>query len=236
MKRSGVTFLWLLLPATLLLAARMLPAQKSEQNSAAVGGQNAASVPSITFDRLWSSFTPQSVTMTVAANGAGKYSSRNPEKTGDEVDDFQTEFTMSPAARDKLFRCAKEASYFDGDFTFKKHVVASTGKKTLSYSDPTRHFSTTYDYSENKAIQEITNILAGTSATIEHGRKLQFLHRFDKLGLEDELKGMEAAAENHNLAELQIIRPTLESIAGDRTVLNIARQRAKKLLVKANSE
>ena len=236
MKRSGVIFLWLLLRATLLLAAHMLPAQKSEQNSAAVGGQNSAAVPSITFDRLWSSFTPQSVAITVVANGAGKYRSSNPEKTGDEVDDFQTEFTMSPAARDKLFRYAKEAGYFEGDFTFKKHVVASTGKKTLSYSDPARHFSTTYDYSENKAIQEITNILAGTSATIEHGRKLQFLHRFDKLGLEDELKGMEAAAENHNLAELQIIRPTLESIAGDSTVLNIARQRAKKLLAKANSE
>jgi hypothetical protein len=236
MKRGRVIFLWLLLTATLLLAAHTLPAQNSEQNSAAVGGQNSAAVPSITFDRLWSSSTPQSVTMTVSANGAGKYSSRNPEKTGDEVDDFQTEFTMSRAARDKLFRYAKEAGYFEGDFTFKKHVVASTGKKTLSYSDPARHFSTTYDYSENKAIQEITNILAGTSATIEHGRKLQFLHRFDKLGLEDELKGMEAALESNNLAELQIIRPTLESIAGDASVLNIARQRAKKLLAKANSE
>lgn len=236
MKRSGVIFLRLLLPTTLLLTGHMLPAQNSEQNSAPIGAQNSAAVPSITFDRLWSSFTPQSVTITVSANGAGKYSSRNPEKTGEDVDDFQTEFTLSPAARDKLFRCAKEAGYFNGDFTFKRHVVASTGKKTLSYSDPARHFSTTYDYSENKAIQEITNILAGTSATIEHGRKLQFLHRFDKLGLEDELKGMEAAVEGHNLAELQIIRPTLESIAGDNTVLNIARQRAKRLLAKANSE
>jgi hypothetical protein len=62
------------------------------------------------------------------------------------------------------------------------------------------------------------------------------LHRFDKLGLEDELKGMENAAESHNLAELQIIAPTLKSIADDTTVLNIARQRAKKLLAKANSE
>ena len=63
-----------------------------------------------------------------------------------------------------------------------------------------------------------------------------YLHRFDKLGLEDELKGMEDAAESHNLAELQIIAPTLKSIADDTTVLNIARQRAKRLLAKANSE
>jgi hypothetical protein len=235
MKRGSVIFLWLLLPATLLVG-QTLPAQKLEQNSAAGAGQNSVAAPSITFDRLWSSFTPQSVTLTVSANGAAKYSSRNPEKTGDDVDDFQTEVTISPAARDKLFRYAKEANYFDGDFTFRKHVVASTGKKTLSYSDPARHFSTTYDYSENKAIQEITNIFSGISNTIEHGRKLKFLRRFDKLGLEEELKAMENAAESHNLAELQIIQPTLQSIAEDSTVLNIARQRAKKLLAKAKSE
>ncbi len=236
MKRGGIIFLWMLLSAIYLVTAQELTARRIEQNSAAGAGQNSAALPSITFDRLWNDFKPQSVTMTVSANGTGKYSSRNPEKTGDDVDDFQTEFTMSPAGRDKIFRYAKEVNYFDGDFTFKKHVVASTGKKTLSYSDPTRHFSTTYDYSENKAIQEITNIFAGVSNTIEHGRKLKFLRRFDKLGLEEELKAMENAAESHNLADLQIIAPTLKSIADDTTVLNIARQRAKKLLAKANSE
>jgi hypothetical protein len=227
MKRA-VILLWLLLPAIILLKGQQLPAQSAEQNPAAI--------PSITFVRVWNDFTPQSVTMTISANGAAKYSSSNPAKTGDDVDEYKTEFTMSPARRDKLFRYAKEANFFDGDFTFKKHVVASTGKKTLTYSDPARRFSTSYDYSDNKAIQEITNILAGISNTIEHGRKLAFLRRFDKLGLEDELKAMENAAEGHNLAELQIIAPTLDSIASDRTILNIARQRAQKLLAKANSE
>lgn len=233
MKRCGVIFLWLLMPI-LLLAGQTLHTQDGNQNSGI--GQNSGTVSSITFDRSWNDFTPQSVTMTVSANGAGKYRSRNPEKSGDDIDDFQTDFTVSPACRDKLFRDAKEANYFDGDFTFKKHAVASTGKKTLSYADTARHSSTTYDYSENKAIQEITSIFSGISNTIEHGRKLQFLHRFDKLGLEEELKAMENAAESHNLAELQIIQPTLQSIADDAAVLNIARQRAKKLLAKANSE
>ena len=228
MKRASVILFWLLLLAVILLKGQTLPAQSADQNS--VAG------PSIVFSRVWDDFTPQSVTITVSANGNAKYSSRNPEKTGDDVDDYQTEFTMSSARRDKLFRYAKEANYFDGDFTFKKHVVASTGKKTLTYFDPTRNFNATYDYSENKAIQEITSIFLGISNTIEHGRKLVFLHRFDKLGLEEELKGMENAAAGHNLAELQIIAPALESIAGDRAVLNIARQRAQKLLAKVNSE
>jgi hypothetical protein len=47
---------------------------------------------------------------------------------------------------------------------------------------------------------------------------------------------MESAAEGHNLVELQVIAPMLESIVGDSSILNIARQRAQRLLAKANSE
>ena len=200
--------------------------------------QNPA-LPTITFDRVWEAYKPQNVTITVQATGPARYVSRNPftppDQTGADPD-YLLDFTLSSRSQKKLFDNAREANYFNGDFTYKKHPVASTGKKTLTYSDPVRHFSTTYDYSENKAIEEITNLFSGISNTIEHGRKLVYLHRFDKLGLEDELKGMENAAESHNLAELQIIAPTLKSIADDTTVLNIARQRAKKLLAKANSE
>ena len=187
---------------------------------------------------MWEAYKPQNVTITVQSTGSARYISRNPftppEPGADP--DYTLDFTLSSRNQEKLFRDAREANYFNGDFSFKKHVVASTGKKTLTYSDPVRHFSTTYDYSDNKAIEEITNLFSGISNTIEHGRKLVYLHRFDKLGLEDELKAMEDAAENHNLAELQIIAPTLKSIADDTKVLNIARQRAKKLLAKANSE
>ena len=223
-----LVILWLVIPAFMLLNGHKAQAQSGDQKSD--GG------PSITFARVWDDFKPQSVTMMVSASGAAKYSSSNPRKTGDDVDDYKTEFMMSPARRDKLFRYAKEANYFEGDFTFKKHPVASTGKKTLAYSDAARHVTTSYDYSDNRAIAEITNIFLGISSTIEHGRKLAYLHRFDKLGLEDELKGMESAAEAHNLAELQIIAPTLEKIVADSAVLNIARQRAQKLLAKAKSE
>jgi len=225
MKRAGLIVFLLALPAALVLWG--------QQNA----GQHPA-LPTITFDRVWEAYKPQNINITVQSTGSAKYLSRNPFTPPDPGSDpdYTLDFTLSARNQERLFRDAKEANYFSGDFSYKKHAVATTGKKTLTYADPNRYFETSYDYSENRAIEEITNIFAGISNTIEHGRKLQFLHRFDKLGLEDELKGMEAAMESHNLAELQIIRPTLESIAGDASVLNIARQRAKKLLAKANSE
>jgi hypothetical protein len=221
---------FVLIIAAALLAALLLHAQIAEQTPP----QNPV-VPTITYDRVWDAYTPQEITFTAQSTGPTRYLSRNPFKTPDQRatdPDFTLEFTMSAATRDKLFRLAKEANYFHGDFTFKKHAVSSTGKKTLTYADQARHFETAYDYTENKAVQEITNIFQGISNTIEHGRKLQYLHRFDRLGLEDELKGMESLAQSNYLAELQLIAPTLESIANDPAILNIARQRAKRLLAR----
>jgi len=224
MKRTGLIFFLLTLPAALFLGQQKTPLHPT--------------LPTITFARVWEAYTPQDINFTVQSTGSAKYLSRNPFTPPDPGSDpdYTLDFTLSTRNQEKLFRDAREANYFNGDFSFKKHPVASTGKKTLTYGDPDRYFETSYDYSENRAIEEITNILTGISNTIEHGRKLTFLHRFDKLGLEDELKGMEAAMESHNLAELQIIQPTLESIAGDSKVLNIARQRAKRLLAKVKSE
>ena len=216
--------------AVTLLAALLLQAQNAGQNPA-----EHPTVPTITYDRVWEAYTPQNITFTVQSTGSTHYISRNPFKTPAEREtdpDYTLEFTMSSATRDKLFRDAKEANYFHGDFTYKKHAVSSTGKKTVTYADQSRHFETTYDYTENKEIQEITNIFQGISNTLEHGRKMQFLRRFDRLGLEAELKGMEDLEESNFLAELQLIAPTLENIANDPAILNIARQRARRLLAK----
>jgi len=224
------SFFFLFLSCAAVLAALLSRAQSADQNP---------SVPTITFDRVWEAYTPQNVNIKVQATGPATYLSRNPftppQQEGADPD-YVLKFTISARNQEKLFRYAREANYFNGDFSYKKHTVSSTGKKTLTFADPARHFETTYDYSENKAIQEITNIFLGISNTIEQGRKLQFLRRFDKLGLEAELKGMETAVESHNLAELQFIAPILENIANDPAILNIARQRARKILAKSASE
>jgi hypothetical protein len=217
-----------LIALALIATTLFLRAQNTDQNST----QNPT-VPTITYDRIWEAYTPQEVTFTVTSTGSTRYLSRNPLKPPDQAStdpDYTLEFTMSEANRTRIFRDAQAANYFHGDFAYNKHAVASTGKKTLTYADQSRHFEITFDYSENKAIEEINGIFQGVSNTLEHGRKLQFMHRYDKLGLEAELKDMESLAETHNLKELQIIAPTLESIANDPSILNIARRRAKRLL------
>lgn len=190
--------------------------------------------PTITFDVFWEAATPQNYTITVESSGKAKYVSRNPtrheEGSEDASDpDYEVEFTLTPASRDQLFTLAKGNNYFQGDFEYK-HKVANTGRKTLTYADPVRRFQTTYNFSVNKDIDQITRLFQGISNTIEHGRKLQFMRRFDKLSLDTELKGMEEMAQNGYLAEIQIIAPLLQNLANDTSILHLARQRAQHLL------
>jgi len=194
-------------------------------------------IPVVTFDLIWDAATPQEFTVTARADGGSSYLSRNPLKTvpaGEEREpNYSLRFTMSPGNQTRIFKLAQQANFFNGNFDYKGHPVANTGKKTLSYADLTRNFQTSYNHSENKAVQQLTELFQGISSTIEFGPRLQFKHKYDKLGLEDELKAMENSESNHDLAELQIVAPTLQSIADDSTVLNIARERARRLLKKA---
>jgi hypothetical protein len=232
MTRRFVSFLfWLLASLTLALPVMA-------QNPDPV--ENPA-IPTVTFNCLWEVATPQLYTITARSTGTARYVSSNPVRKSDDLaqaadPEYTLEFTLSSPGAAQVFALATQAKYFDGDFDYKKHAVANTGAKTLTFADFKRHFQTTYVWSENPAIDQLTSYFQGVSATIEHGRKLQFIHRYDKLGLEAHLKGMEDEAQSHYLTELQIIAPILESIANDSGVMNIARQRARRLLQRAKAE
>src|SRR5258708_12632493 len=191
----------------------------------------ASPMPTVTFELFGKQATPQSYPITRDVSGNARYESHTPERPAEgrssapsEPDDFEMQFTISRDTRDQILRLAKELDYFNGDWDFKKHVVANTGKKTLTWSDAGRKLHTVYNFSESKQLQQLTSIFEGISLTLEHGRKLQFLHRFDKLGLESELSGMEEMFKRHDLYELQLIAPTLRKIANDTPVLHLARQ------------
>src|SRR5947209_2502829 len=111
-----------------------------------------------------------------------------------------------------------------------KDKIANTGKKTLEYTDAGRHFQTSYSWSENPTIQELTEIFYGISNTMESANKLAFMKRYDKLGLPEQLQSMlELRSEGH-LLELQTITPLLQKIVEDGSLMNLARQRARQLI------
>ncbi len=150
------------------------------------------------------------------------------EGGGDEP--FQQDFTLSDVNRQKIFDLTRKLNYFQGNFDFQKSKIAQTGKKTLEYESPEANGSTTYNWSENKDIQELTRLFQSIATTLDYGCKLAFQYRFDKLGMDKRIRELEQLQGEGQVEELEAIEPVLRKIADDPNLMHISRQSAKHLL------
>ncbi len=202
--------------------------------------------PTVTFVFDFPRTRPEHFSITVDSTGKAVYESRDLVSTGDVISNdperppaepYLASFQLSSSARSQIFEAARQLNYFQGDFDYRKHRIAKMGQKTLIWESGKDRFETTYNWSENGFIDDLTRLFQGISSTQEYGRRLASLRRHDKLGLEAELKSMEEAAKDgrRGLAELHTIEPLLRSLAQDQAVMEIARKRAQRLLRKAET-
>ena len=187
-------------------------------------------VPTITFSLNWPEALPPFFSVVVEGNGRVAYQSS--PKPNNQGDPYLVKFTASPEMQKKLFDTAEQLKHFNGDWDYKKNRVAFTGTKTLTFKNGEQEFHTTYNYSDNIQIQQVTAIFMGISETVEFGRKLAETYKFDKIGVDAVLKNMEQAAKDGRMEELQAIQPILSKIAKDTGMMNISRRRAEFLLSK----
>lgn len=153
-----------------------------------------------------------------------------PEESADAAPPYRTSFDVSPATRDRVFALAQALDYFHGDFEFRKHAIADAGRKTFRYDDGQRQGETEFNWSENKQMQELTGLYESIALTQSFARRLLYLRRFDRLGMDAALKRMDELAKVNHLSELQAIAPVLRQVAADPNVMHVARERAKRLL------
>ena len=187
-------------------------------------------VPTVTFNFELHGASPSHYSFSVDSSGQAAYLSEEEAQPGmTPGDPYVVRFTLSPATASEIFDTARSLDYFQGSYDYTKGRIANTGAKTLAYKYERVSHSTTYNYSENPQIQSLTRLFQNLSRTLEYGRELAYLRRFDKLGLEDELKRMQEAAQKGELPELQLDREILERIANDTAVMHISRTRAEKL-------
>lgn len=202
-------------------------------------------VPTITFTFDFPQSAPDHYSLVVDSSGHATYisgldkpssnatSDSDSESTTSSDQPFHFEFTLSPATRARIFNLAERAHYFQGNLNYGKHNVASTGNKTLSYKDAHRTTSATYNYTTNQPAQQLTALFQNLSTTLEFGRRLQYLHHYQKLALEEEMKRMEEMAKDNSLEELQAVAPILKQILADQSVINVTRARAERLLARS---
>lgn len=206
----------------------------------------ASPTPIVSFDLVRPGVTPPHYSIAVESTGKAAYRAEerteqddNPATSTEEP--YVLKFTISEPNRSRIFELAKQANLFKGNFDYTKSRIANTGAKTLTYAEGKLpepfHYpvegilsQTTYNWSENPAIQELTRIFEGIQVTLEFGRRLDFDRRFDKLGLDGELKRLQEMQKSGQVQEVQAIETVLNNISNDVSVMHIARQRAREIL------
>jgi len=189
----------------------------------------------VTFTLDFPESSPEHYSIRVPSIGPAHYeSSGRLSAESDVTDNFDFDFSVSSELRSKVFALAAKAEYFQKDLEAHHKNIAFTGKKMLRYSDASHAGESTYNYSTNAAVQDLTALFQSLSATLEFGHRLNYYRRYQKLALEDELKRMQEMARDNNLIEISSIQPILQQIVEDQSVINVTRARAQRLMSGAN--
>jgi hypothetical protein len=190
-----------------------------------------AETATVTFTLDFPTSQPEHYSIRVQSDGSAHYESSGRLSADSDVSDsFDFPFSLSAETRQKIFDLAAKANYFQKDVDSHRKGLASTGKKVLSYKDARHTGESTYNYSNNAAIETLTHVMQSLSTTLEFGHRLQYFLQYQKLALEEELKRMEELARANELPEIGAIQPILDQIAADPSVINVSRARAQRLL------
>jgi hypothetical protein len=163
-------------------------------------------------------------TLALGEDGAGTY------KAEEGTEDFDRSFTVTAATAAKIFTLVRHVSLKPEVCASKAKNIADTGTKTLSYVAGATSANCTYNYSENKDVQQLTALFQGIAETMDEGRTLERLHRYDRLGLDAEMSSFADEVSAGRALELGTIAPCLRAIADDPQVIQRVRTRAAKFL------
>jgi hypothetical protein len=191
----------------------------------------AADSATVTFSLDFPHSNPEHYVISVQSDGHAHYESNGIINEGsDDRETYQTDFNFSDVTRARVFDLASQAHFFSGKIDSGNKKIAFTGAKKLTYSDGQRNSSGEYNYSPSPAVQQLTSLFQSLAGTLEFSRRLTYFHRYQKLALDDELKRMEDMARRGEIIEIQAVKPVLQEIYNDSSVINVVRARARRLM------
>jgi hypothetical protein len=182
---------------------------------------------------------PQFV-LRVHEDGSGSYQAEEMEGPGDgglvhyaAGKHIDRTMKLTPSMVAKIFGMARGLDRFKMDCESKKKNIAKTGKKTLSYVGSDGSGSCVFNYSDSKEVMALNDMFLAIANTMDEGRRLEFLHRYDRLGLDAEMEALQQQVKDGHALELGTIAAVLTSISQDMAVMERVRVRASKLLAQS---
>jgi hypothetical protein len=214
----------------------------AQQPEAAAADSRALAQVSFAFERP--GLAVPRFTLTVKEDGTGRYEaeemlpasagSSGSEAPATQHVDRTVRLTAATAAR--IFAAARALDRFNVTCESPAKNIADTGKKTLQYTGAGGDGSCVYNYSQDKRVVWLTDTFQAIALTLDLGRRLEFEHRFDRLGLDQTMAKLAEQVDAGRAMEVAAIAATLKSIARDSEVLERVRLRAERLLKQAQAE
>ncbi len=181
-------------------------------------------------------------TLAIHDDGSGDYSgeaSPPPTRYGPAESSatipFQRDLHLTTATTARIFDLAAQLNHFNRACASKAKNIADTGTKTLTYAGPDGHGSCTYNYTEVKELVGLTTLIQGIAETMDAGRELDRLHRYDRLGLDSAMALLVQEAADGRALDLETIVDSLRAIASDNDVLARVRAKANAMLAQVGA-
>jgi hypothetical protein len=206
------------LPLAIIVAGWIFSTRK-------LAAQAIQSAPKLTYTKTLKGSVPEFLQVIVDSNGEGTYEGRKLDEPANP-----RLLKLLPATAHRLFDLAAELNNFQSADLESHKRVANLGLKTLTYQQGTQVSRVAFNFTQNRAAQELVALFEGIAAVEEHITSLEYDIKYDHLSLPNELRLIQIDLDNKALAEPKLLVPTLEAIAKNSRFLHLAQTEAQDIL------
>lgn len=186
----------------------------------------APGTPRVTYARSFKGSVPVFLQIEVYQDGHAVYTAR--AKDGDP--EAHLAFTASPAAVEEIFSAAAALQDFSSPRLQSRQEVAYTGQKMLAFDDSTRHAAQQFTYTTDKHAVRLVSLFEAISVTGMDTLRLQRALQYQPLDVLQIMNQIQDDWSGRQMAEPQLLAPTLAAAAANSGVMAAAQSRARKLL------
>ena len=152
-----------------------------------------------------------------------------------ESDLVTVDFRINGSKVALLYNLFLQADFLNEAKNFaSQRKVADMGTKTIRFESGQRNREVTFNYTEDKTLQEINNFFENLDQQEKDLFELELALKYDRLGIPKKLDALEQEFSANRIVAPERFKPILEKISEDDSLINLARKEARKLLSKVS--
>jgi hypothetical protein len=178
----------------------------------------------VTFRKVFKSSYPEFVEIKITEAGTGTFDIRQLDESPNPQP-----LTLGPQLAQRVFQLAAALHDFQGIELEARRRIANLGQKTFRYEKGGEAHEVSFNYTMNEPANQLLDIFEGISRQEGDISDLRRTMRYDRLGVNDVLVQVQSDYDQKLLPEPDQLLSTLDAIANDDKIINIARDKARTL-------